>query len=330
MRIAIRTDSSVRIGTGHLMRCSTLAAELARRGAEVSFVMEECAGPRPTVVHRSVAECAAGAGRLDWLVVDHYGVDISQERAWRQYAKRVLVIDDLANRRHDCDVLVDQNLNPAMEARYRDLVPRHCWMLVGPRYVLLRPEFAEQCQRGNPRTRGNGTLLVTFGGSDPTGETEKALAAIGLLRSPPPAVDVVIGSANPRREVLHTRGDGPIRFHHAVTNMAELMHRADLAICAGGTTTWERCCMGLPALVIAVADNQVEVARHLDALGLQVFLGESRAVTPVDIARAIERWGGDLAALERMRGECSKITDGLGAARVAEYMTNGRVDDVRC
>ena len=213
--LVIRVDSSTRIGSGHLMRCRTLAEELKERGADVHFVCRRHSGnlnellrdtfsvyelPSPSIDTHNVADddYAAWLGiiqeedaadtiatlqgwRPDWLVVDHYSLDKRWETALRPYVRRIMVIDDLANRTHDCDLLLDQNFYLGMENRYNNLVPSHCQLLLGPKYALLRPEFRKARKTLRIRDGKVQRIFVFFGGTDPTNETTKVIQALKTL-----------------------------------------------------------------------------------------------------------------------------------------------------
>jgi UDP-2,4-diacetamido-2,4,6-trideoxy-beta-L-altropyranose hydrolase len=202
-----------------------------------------------------------------------------------------MVIDDLADRAHDCDLLLDQNYYRDAESRYNVLVPDHCRCFLGPRFALLRREFREMRKQTVPRPGRIQRLFIFFGGTDPTGETLKALAALREWRRPDIAADIVVGSGNPRRdEIMEACTRLPqVAFHCQVDNIAALMARADLAIGAGGTASWERCSLGLPVILIVVAPNQAEVADNLHAAGAGWLLGDSATVTAGDIVAALEK-----------------------------------------
>jgi UDP-2,4-diacetamido-2,4,6-trideoxy-beta-L-altropyranose hydrolase len=322
----IRTDASVQIGTGHVMRCLTLAGDLAKEGTEVFFVTRDwpgnlsglirergfqvfvLPGPDSAGLHDELEwlrdhweEDAAETQRLicnnktagvrSRLVVDHYSLDAQWERALRSSVNEIMVIDDLANRPHDCDVLLDQNYYRDMDRRYRGLVPGDCRLLLGPKYALLRPEFHEAKRQLRQRDGTIRRILVFFGGSDPTGETVKALEAFKLLGLTDVIADVVVGASNPHRAAIERlcAGMPATRFHCQVANMAELIAGADLAIGAGGSVTWERCYLGLSALVITVAANQVETIRDLAETGAVWYLGRHEEVSVEKLAQAVEK-----------------------------------------
>lgn len=323
MNVVIRVDASTQIGSGHVMRCLTLATQLRREGIEAAFVCRTLPGDlcgfieeKGFRVHRLAAQAAVTAAgshslvfgtdtrmdwtqtaeilrrdgcNVDWLVVDHYGLDVAWERCLRPYVGRIFVIDDLANRAHDCDGLLDQNLHEDAARRYVGLVPPHCAVFIGPEYALLREEFCKARAKAGTRDGRVRRILVFFGGGDSTNETVKAFEALRLSGQQDIAVDVVVGSANPQREVVRTlcRQMPHVTYHCQVDNIAELMVSADLAIGAGGSTTWERCYLGLPALTIITAENQLDTTMALASAGATWNLGWFHEVDAGTLARAV-------------------------------------------
>jgi len=310
VRAAFRVDASPRIGIGHAMRCLTLARLIAREtDADIRFI---CNRDLPDGVLRQLADAGFGLGfagdsdgfdwrtdaalvldmcaeeRPDWIVVDHYGIDRRWEEMIRPAAGRLLVIDDLADRQHDCDALLDQNLAEAMEQRYRGLVPDGCRLFLGPGFALLREEFIAARDLAVERTKLN-QVLINFGGSDPTGEAFKALNALETQGWPAGPegiqVHVVAGPANPRSAELaeRCRSLPNVSFYPEVREMARLLAEMDLAVGAGGISLWERSFMGVPSAVIAVAGNQIPSSEEAARRGMIWYLGESGAVTPSDI-----------------------------------------------
>jgi UDP-2,4-diacetamido-2,4,6-trideoxy-beta-L-altropyranose hydrolase len=374
VKVAIRADASTRIGTGHVMRCITLAEELRRRGADVLFICRKhpvnlcrlinakgfrvvCLATRDVVVsetlaapldhmvysaddrppgydHRlglewrrdatQTAETIDDIGGVDWIVVDHYGLDARWESRIREAASRVMVIDDLAARPHDCDLLLDQNFVDHYETRYESLVPEGARLLLGARYALLRREFLAALDRPKRLwNRGPLRLFVFFGGTDPTNETSKALRALDRV-SHEVCGDVVVGAGNPQRDELASWcGSRSLDFHCQTENMAELMSSADVALCAGGSTTWERCILGLPAIVVAVAENQVSVTRAVSVAGAQIDLGWYEDVDEGHLIEAVERLVRAPQLLEEMSVAGRALMGGrnfLGVGGVVEAM----------
>jgi UDP-2,4-diacetamido-2,4,6-trideoxy-beta-L-altropyranose hydrolase len=291
LKVAIRADASAAIGTGHVMRCRALAQALEERGAVTQFTEE------------SRVEAA------DWLVVDSYRLDAAWESSMRQKAAKILAIDDLADRKHDCDLLLDQNFLPHAAGRYDSLVPERCRRLLGPRYALLRPEFSHFRKKLQARTGKIEKILVSLGGVDAKNETSNVIFLLKPLRL---AVDVVVGAANPHaNRIARECAEAGFAFHRQASNMAELMAAADFAVGAGGSTTWERCCLGLPTLQVAIAPNQEAPSRALAEAGLIFFSGKS--VTAEALRDALS----DPARLKDQSRRMRALVDGEGARRVA-------------
>lgn len=327
MNVVIRVDSSASIGTGHLIRCLTLGEALRKKSVQLSFISRELPGnlnvlirkrdfkvwqlPLPdlsgeSAVKKSDRSYFSGTSweedvektlsvlseckMPDWLIVDHYGLDKRWEEQMRPAVKKIMVIDDLADRLHDCDVLLDQNLHEAPETRYEKLVPPQCRKFLGPRFALLRSEFIEARKRLRKRDGNIRRILVFLGGTDPTNETEKVLRAINLMNRKDIAVDVVVGSANARKDEIKWMCEARPNFSYycQVDNMADLMLRADLSIGAGGSTTWERCYLGLPTITLIVSSNQEEITKEVASLCAAWNAGRSEEVTPDHLAGTIQ------------------------------------------
>lgn len=340
-RCVIRVDGGSAIGLGHVSRCLTLAQELQDHDLTVEFVCRELPGMADGwvedagfPVHRLPArlpswreDAAATAAVLedgaavDWLVVDHYGLDARWERVLRPKVRRIFVVDDLADRPHDCDGLLDQNLREVGNP-YAGLLPAGAAVFLGPDYALLRKDFRRAAQHRRSRDGAIRRLLVFFGGSDPTGETLKALAALERIEGRAFTVDVIVGAANPDKDQVAAKCAALswVNFHCQTADMARFLEESDCALGAAGMSSWERLAAGVPAVVVAVADNQMENLRQLDKLGAALVLGPSSAVTVEDWARAIADL---LAAPERVRRMAEKacgIVDGEGAGRIAAWL----------
>lgn len=350
MQIVFRVDSSAQIGTGHMARCLTLANALRENGKSTCFIsrwvtpgMERQLAAQGHVLlrlppgreadarlahahwlgasqHEDARSTAAAipGGECEWLVVDHYGLDAEWEEQLRSHARNILVIDDLADRRHVCNVLLDQNLQAKGSDRYTGLVGSDCKQLVGPRYALLRPEF--RAARRIP----SGTvsrLNIFFGGVDPDGVTLKALDAVeksGLSLQ----VDVVAGVDNPHLDAIRMRcAQMGAMLHVQSGEMARLFASADLGLGAGGATSWERCCAGLPAIIVSIADNQRAGCRALQDAGAAFYLGDAD-LTGVDmLADAVIRALSNPAELVSTSRRAVALVDGRGTERVALVMS---------
>ncbi|GGF91421.1 UDP-2,4-diacetamido-2,4,6-trideoxy-beta-L-altropyranose hydrolase [Paenibacillus abyssi] len=313
MNIVFRADASPEIGTGHVMRCLTLAGRLHKSGHTITFVcgmMTEGLKRRIVDSGYSCYEISGGIDnntdsyiqdaqgtidllkaldlRADCLIVDHYGIDEKWERLVKPNLRKLMVIDDLANRRHQCDILLDQNFYLDMQARYLNLVPPDCALFLGPEYALLRPEFTQLAEEARRRDGSVKRILVSFGGSDPTNETEKVLRALKKVNGGNFQTDVAMGAASPHLERIKDMcREMGVHLHIQVDYIAQLMQIADLGIGSGGTTTWERMMMGLPSLTIIVAENQRQITEDLAHIGAVINLGRHSEVTDYDIAREV-------------------------------------------
>ena len=304
MKVTFRVDASSQIGTGHISRCLNLASELKRRGAKCSFISQkmpdyfvdeiraEGYGFKSigAITHQltsnnssedlrwSAESQLADAQKTldliaddfqDWIVVDHYSLDINWEARLNSASRRLMVIDDLANRQHACEILLDQNMQDKKQARYREKVGLNCKTLLGPKYALLRSEFSELHKRALERSGIPRRILIFFGGIDFKNHTIDAIHALINMRLPEILIDVVIGLEHPFiDDIKKICSQHQLSLHIQTNKMAELMLQSDLCIGSGGVVTWERCCLGLPSLTYAIAENQKEVVRVAALSGL--------------------------------------------------------------
>ncbi len=357
--IALRVDASTQIGLGHFMRCLTLADALKNRGVNTRFlsrnlpnylqqllqskgheatIFESIGGKDvcDTLAHASwlentqqqdVSDCVEALSDLswDWIIVDHYALDKRWESAVSGFVKKILVIDDIADRPHHADVLLDQNLYLNMQQRYTGLLNADCVQLLGPQYALLRAEFLNQRQTLRDRSGNVKKLLIFFGGTDATNETGKTLEAIGMLGVSEVELDIVVGASNTHFAELESQAAKRrnTRIHRQVSNMAELMHTADLAVGAAGSATWERCALGLPALVMSIAENQIEIARGVDHFKAQQYLGACTDISAEKISSELKIAIQSPSALREMSRASLLIVDGLGANRLVDILQEG-------
>lgn len=340
----IRADASTSLGSGHIMRCLALAIELRSQRWNVSFVCREDPGHLCDLVEEfgftvfrlpflpalpeswendaEATRRSVGSIDVSWLIIDHYGLDARWELKMSMVASRLMVIDDLANRSHYCNLLLDQNLHAEPSTRYSGLVPISCQILLGPEFAILRREFRVEHDIRRKRDGGIRRILVFFGGSDPTNETVKALLALKAVARTNINVDVVVGTSNTRRlEIERFCQHIPRVSYHCQTNkMAQLMGAADLAIGAGGSATWERCCVGLPALIISVAENQTEISAQCAEAGAAIFLGCSDTVDVPCMRDAISALLRDAGKVADMSRKASTLVDGRGTTRVSALL----------
>lgn len=346
--VVIRTDASAQTGFGHLARCLSLASALQSFGGAITFLMR---APAPGLPDRLSAQ-GFGLERLDErvepgsdedaaattglirgvrenciLIVDHYAIDYRWEGRQRAFVRKLAVIDDLADRRHDCDMLINQNRIFDGEAIYRGRRPEECLLFVGPKYAMLRQEFAERRPERRSRDGRIGRVFICFGGSDSCGHTQTALRSLTPFLGRLHRVDVIVGPLNESRDelaILATTSE-KIALHVDPPDLAGLMDAADLAIGAGGVMSWERACLSVPTLAFGIVQNQFQNVRDLIRVGAAV--GEPEMVTPCEAA--FTRW---LAVLmdspELVRGMAERaggLVDGWGSRRVAGRLIAGQL-----
>lgn len=407
MNILFRTDASLEIGTGHVMRCLTLADALKKQGANCHFICREHEGdlidfirqqghqvttllndknltgqarsyshhctpgarhcgldPQSPAVgaglpsdqssqlahthwlgtgqaedaQQTIAalkkhqrhcgldpQSAVGAGLpsdlIDWLVIDHYALDHTWQKLVAPYAKKILVIDDLGDRKHSANILLDQNYGATAE-KYQNLVPENCQLLLGPEYALLRPEFAQHRQaslarRQEPQLK---KLLINLGGVDKDNYAGQLLAEIRLASQANPKayqleITLVVGATSPWFTSLKKQAkqlSQPTQVLQGVTNMAELMLEHDLALGAAGSTIWERACLGLPSILLVIAENQQATAQQLEKIGaIQLATSPNQAIQKLAAATS---W------LKEVQIASQNLTQGLGVQKLANKL----------
>ncbi|WP_158272104.1 UDP-2,4-diacetamido-2,4,6-trideoxy-beta-L-altropyranose hydrolase [Marinicauda salina] len=331
-RVLFRCDARPDLGGGHVMRCLALADALERKGARIGFSVNEGATRVAPALRRAGHAIAVAPetrlapapwdGPSDLIVVDCYDIDAGIEQDFRRMTRRIAVIDDLADRAHDCDLLLDQNYGKDA-ARYAGLVPDHAALLLGPDYALLRPEFAARRDESLARRRRPSLerVLVSLGLTDVGGVTARIVDAL-LGADPEIAVDAVIAAGAASRETLEerSRAEPRLSLHLDAADMAELMTRADLAVGAGGGTALERCALGLPSLVTVLADNQADLAASLDAAGAAIGVGRDDGDLGERIAKCLVDLRETPTMLRVMSDAAARICDGRGAERVAGRM----------
>lgn len=357
--VAFRADASRQIGTGHVMRCLALADELSRRGARCVFVCRagdgnatdliESRGHSVATLLREATDSRCRTSKLphshwlpvsaahdarqtlhalrefaiDWLIVDHYALDIEWESVVGTKANRVLAIDDLADRQHDADLLLDQNLG-RQATHYSHLIPDTCVALMGPTFALLRPEFARHRKPSLTRRVGADIrhVLINLGGMDMDDATSRSLLALkGVDLAKDTRITVVMGPSAPWTDkVRMVAAELPWNTQVVVgsNDMASLMSCADVAIGAAGTSALERCCLGLPTITWVLAANQRSGAAALAEAGCVFLLPES-PVLPNAMHDAF-RYMAASAHRQSMQTACAEVTDGLGACRVADML----------
>ena len=337
MRVAFRVDASERIGTGHMIRCLALCEVLQARGAEVHIISADIPGNMGTVVEargfrlleinandgseESDAQQTAklvAAQDFEWLVVDHYSLGRPWEEALSLHVGRILVIDDLC-RSHHCDMLVDQNCVVDRSVLFRGQLAAGCEILLGPEYALLGSEVAHYARRQSDCVR---RVMVYFGGSDPgnlTGLAVEALTAPGLEDL---ELDIVVGLNSSHGAAVRALASmrGRAQVHGFQRSLAPLMASSDLAVGAGGVTALERLAVGLPSLVVSIADNQTAGCEALAGIGLIEYLGRVESITATLVSETAMNLRSDIRRLRIMSEGGRRLVDGKGAERVAGRM----------
>lgn len=359
MNVDFRVDSSRLIGTGHVMRCLTLAEALRKEDAVCRFICRNHPGNLINEIKRrgfdvlelkfdgdwtnlgisnsehaswlgadwqtdaEQTKACAGVNIADWLIVDHYAIDSRWEFALAMHYRKIMVIDDLADRPHFCDLLLDQTFGRD-PTDYRPLVPEYSKLLCGSSFAILRPEFsAIRPYSLNRRIRPSmKELLITLGGVDKDNLTCSVMQVLGSCPIPRECkITVVMGETAPWLDKVRAQAQD-MNWHTrvlcGVKNMAELMANSDLAIGAAGSTSWERCCLGLPTIMLTLANNQIKIAHSLNQIGaVSLFdiskLGYQQLITTEQL---------EPQYLKNMSLATASITDGLGTGKITELLIN--------
>ncbi len=355
MFIVIRVDASLEMGTGHVMRCLTLAEGLLSKGAEVQFICRNHKGNliqliqkkgfvvhvlessqfsadsdkcnvNETLFHASWLGCGqendAHECKLilqkkipDWLIVDHYSIDEVWQSELKGLYQKLMVIDDLADRRHLCDILLDQTYGRLPES-YHNLVSNKCNLLLGSQYALLREEFSQWREYSLKRRKKPDfkTLLISMGGVDPDNVTGKVLHELNNCKLPESInIIVIMGKTAPHVNSVKMQAETMVNkttIKFDATNLAEIMSDADIAIGAAGTTSWERCCLGVPSLLWVLAENQKVIAKNLNEKNI-VCLFESFDQLCLSLKKLSEN-------LSEYSSNAIKVTDGTGVRKVVK------------
>jgi UDP-2,4-diacetamido-2,4,6-trideoxy-beta-L-altropyranose hydrolase len=350
MKVTFRVDASLQMGTGHLMRCLTLAQVLKENGVDIEFICRKHEGNLIDKIHSSgfnvhelevfekiefdnkiahshwlgatqqqdADDCIdiLKAKKIDWLIVDHYSLDEHWQKRLKPYYEKLMVIDDLADRKHQCDILLDQTFGRQKED-YLPLTPKYCELLLGSKYALLRPGFSKWRKyslerRSKPEFK---QLLIIMGGFDVDNVTEKVLDELQICNLPNNLlITVVMGGLSPYLESVKLKANSlPYRAEVKVDvdNMAEIMANADIVIGASGSTTWERCCLGVPTIQLITAYNQEYIAQQLDKIN---------AIKLVEINDMVESLENFQDWMKDVGKNARKVTNGMGVKIVLGYL----------
>ena len=344
----IRVDAGMQIGDGHFLRCLTLVDRLKKEFRQITFISNQLPKHFFQIIEKNDFKIYKIDGyshiqeekiemqlkkqliqkdfiqtkkiiekyknSSNWLIVDHYGIDYVWEKNIRENIEKIIVIDDLANRKHDCDILIDQNFYKKMEKRYSKLIPSFCKQFLGPKFSLLRPEFLN-ARKNLKRKNKFERILISFGGSDPSNETTKVLSAIIDLGKKY-KIDVIVGTNNPnKKQIMKLCSKFPFcDFYEQVENISKYMKKADLALGAGGSTTWERCCLGLPTIVVNLSKDQEKITENLSKIGCVINLGSAEKTTKLDYVKALNEINSK--KLRKISKKCLVLVDGKGVKRI--------------
>ena len=352
MNIIFRVDSSKIIGTGHLYRCINLANELRNNGGNIIFVSRNHKDNSNKLVvdngfklislpyrdfNVSKNDCKTWVGasqkedvketlnalknvRCDLIIIDHYGINKKWETEIKKSFRKIFVIDDLANREHNCDFLLDQNYRINSSNRYTKLVPKKCKLLLGPNFALLNEAFSQKnkVKKFNKDKR----LFIFMGGSDRKDFIKTITNILDDRLFSNLQTDIVVGKSfyDDMNRNLSVKTNSKIYFHPPQRHLADLMSKCDFAIGAGGVTNLERMCIGIPSIVISLAENQVEICKELSSLGLINYLGDLKTISLNVLKSSIVRMLENDAYLRKLSLKSQSIVDGYGAKRVSEIV----------
>jgi UDP-2,4-diacetamido-2,4,6-trideoxy-beta-L-altropyranose hydrolase len=349
-------DASYNIGTGHVMRCLALANEAKHQDWECTFVLrdpdDEIIRYITSFSHRVEKLMSIDGEKItcnstahgdwlpvsqiqdanetveviceldpDWIIVDHYALDATWLSIVEKSNDKMLVIDDLGDRELICDVLLDQNLGASAE-KYHGKLPSNCQLLLGPTFALLRSEFKDWRERSleGRLHRNVENILITMGGADADNYTLQTLIEVAKIEYAKKCVfTVIIGSSYPHTDALHEFVEETklrISVLSNVKNMAEIMSKSDLCIGAGGSTSWERCCLGLPTISFAIADNQIGVLAELEKNKCTIISSLERI--SLDFEKLISEEHSQ--QLKKLSLNSSKVTDGNGIKLLLERL----------
>ena len=333
----IRVDSSPEIGIGHMMRCLTLAQELKNNFDKIIFLTQKDSGNFIGTIMKNEFEVifipttnndpniiknliTAYSENKNFLLIDHYDIGSNFESSLKNIFERIFVIDDLANRKHDCDLLIDQNYYRDLNQRYEKLIQNGTITLLGPKYAIIRPEFRKINKKTIKKNSQIKKILVSFGGSDPTNECKKVLDALCSIENSKFEIIVAAGIYNHKFEQLKKLYEkySNIKIYRHVDELSRLMVNSDLFIGAGGTTTWERFYMGLPSTVTIISDDQKESIEFLSDMGHIINLGLAKNVTSKTYVQTLQKPNSDL--IYNMSLHNQKLVDGNGSNRIKKQI----------
>tara|TARA_R100000935_G_scaffold19518_1_gene37501 strand:+ start:12152 stop:13243 length:1092 start_codon:yes stop_codon:yes gene_type:complete len=360
MNVVFRCDASIQIGTGHVMRCLTLADELTSQGAKCYFICREHKGnlidfitqkgyevykleaiplnnsnrdeAESTLSHSewlgtSQAEDAKQSIDIvstiqpKWLVIDHYALDSYWEKKLRTYCNKILVIDDLADRKHDCDVLLDQNFLPNFKKRYDGLVSDRTIQLLGPSYTILKNEYFKiRAFERQIEPFVKPQVLVNFGG---IGNFRLLSIFINAANQNPQfKYAIITGALEPEqfKQLEDIIAGDHITLSNYTTEMPKLMSQSQFAIGACGSTVWERFCLGLNSALVEMAENQHPLITYLESERLIDNLGHKDILSSTKISSFLNSLDIKSPTYSKRKERIMNLVDGLGAQRISNVI----------
>ena len=334
-----RVDASFKLGYGHIHRCITLANSFASIGVNCSFICKDLEGLPKNLIrsqgHKLELISSSDLKNnwlddvvntkniikkaVDYIIVDHYEINYLWQQELKKLSKHLIVIDDLANKKHDCDILINQNLGTVKED-YINLVSQETKLFIGPQYALLRPEFKEfrdfSIKRRKNLTIKN--LLISLGGVDKNNFVYKVLSALKKIEYENLSqIDVIIGNGNNKKESLKKISDEfsiSVNFYENITNMAEIMSRSDLIIGAGGISSWERCSLGIPSIIFILASNQKRGAYALEKEKCSILIQNNKSFK--DELKLALNYYSNASNLKDSIDSCLSICEGDGVNKI--------------
>ena len=339
--IFIRVDSSTKIGYGHFMRCMALADTL-QKNFEINFITRSLEGSLISYIQKkgfgifrfysnsekinekndaqkTISLIKKHSGSKNILIVDNYQLSKKWETDVKPFVHKLIVIDDLSNRLHNCDLLIDQNLHTKVNGLYKGLIPSNCIKLIGPKFSMIRKKFRMLKKSVKPRTFPIKKILVSFGGSDIENQTPVALNSIKKMNGKI-NVDVVVGKANKCKKTLKIfcNKNKHFTYHEQIDNIADLMLSSDLSIGSSGSTTWERCSLGLPAIVSISSNDQRDIANSLSRKKCIINLGDVKKLKESSYINVITNLKKN--DLRNMSKNSMSLVDGNGTQRILKHI----------
>ena len=320
MKVIFRCDSSFKIGHGHLIRCLNLAKRLDLETTFICRTLPENVNSKVLDYQFKLVEISPSESDLELikeyqpelLIADSYDLDINWERSVRNYCKKLVIIDDL-KRKHDCDAVIDQNFR----SNYDDIYDTKT-LFLGPKYTLINKSFLNI--KHNPVDPKR--VIIFFGGSDPAGITLKLVELLSRSGQFEYNLDIIAGKSNSNLGDLQKITDlnQSMRLHIDIDYMPELMCKASVFVGAGGSTTWERAIIGLPSIVVSIADNQEEISRDLNEAGIIKYLGRHQDIKNEDVLSCTKSLLVNTVEYEKLKNNSLRLHVGEGLEELISYL----------